>query len=338
MTASSDLGTRRGMNLGPSPLNLPSRFWAGAAAQARLQRQPPCRPPGPRVVAEGRTRTTDRRRASSSSRVTRRVHPVLPVSRRGHRPSLARRQPRSDHPAPASGAGPAPVRCPRHKSGTQRVPLHVPADDAEVTVLLNRKALEPSLVQRSSPGRVMVRVPTLGVRHRQPAHILRQFSILARPQNKVPMVRHEAVCQQTGAGPLLGLKQHLFERLVISFFAEDASPAHRPVQDVINDSARCYPKRLAMGNKLPGTHPTSICAPSMQMKVLPFLSSSPNGDRLASARTKFTTRNGATLLTPARLGGLQCRSVDMFFSSLTYSRAMRTRLAAIERRPSRVVG
>ncbi len=70
------------------------------------------------------------------------------------------------------------------------------------------------------------------------------------------MVRHEAVCQQTGAGPFVGLKQHVFERLVISFFAEDASTAHRPIQDVVNNAARRYPKRFAMRNKIPGRQPT----------------------------------------------------------------------------------
>ena len=53
----------------------------------------------------------------------------------------------------------------------------------------------PDLVTRA--GIVSIRVPALGVRKRQPAREARQIAILSRPKDKMPMIRHQRICENT---------------------------------------------------------------------------------------------------------------------------------------------
>jgi len=80
--------------------------------------------------------------------------------------------------------------------GAQRVAFHVPAHDQEMVVHLNRKRLEPSLVQVAAAGGLMMGMPELGVRLGESAGEARQVAVAARPDDQVPVVGHEAVGEQ----------------------------------------------------------------------------------------------------------------------------------------------
>jgi hypothetical protein len=70
----------------------------------------------------------------------------------------------------------------------QSIALHVTTNGHETPVLLNGERLETALVQRPGPGGVVVGVPTLGVRHRQPAHEFGKIAVLLWPDDQMPVI------------------------------------------------------------------------------------------------------------------------------------------------------
>ena len=62
-----------------------------------------------------------------------------------------------------------------------------------------------------------------------------KLAIVPRPQDQVPVIRHQAIRQQTHAGNMLQrIGQHALERVVIASLLENGQAAIGPVQDVIN--------------------------------------------------------------------------------------------------------
>jgi hypothetical protein len=104
-------------------------------------------------------------------------------------------------------------------------------------VLLNRKTLEAPLIQRTGPGRVMVRVPPLRVRHRQQAQEFAQVAVLPRPEHQMPMVGHQAVTHEAHGQPLMGALDDAFHRLVIRVILEQQPAPDSAVEDVIGNPA-----------------------------------------------------------------------------------------------------
>lgn len=93
------------------------------------------------------------------------------------------------------GAAPSPMFSAGAEISPQSVPLRVAADRQEVFVLLYRKRLESPLINWAGSRGAAAGVPALTVRHGEPAHVFRKCIVLLRPEQQMPMVRHDALGQ-----------------------------------------------------------------------------------------------------------------------------------------------
>src|SRR6267143_1474181 len=79
----------------------------------------------------------------------------------------------------------------------------------------------------------MPRMPSLGMGRGEPVHKSLKLSVLRRPDNEVPMVRHRTICHQSDWYVLQCLTKYDFERLVITCGLEQCSTSDRTIHHVI---------------------------------------------------------------------------------------------------------
>ena len=104
----------------------------------------------------------------------------------------------------------------------------------QVIVVLKGKRLEASLIDVAGARRLAIGVPSLGGRQGQPADKLRQFCILPRPHDQMPVMAHHTVRQRPRLRPGDRFDEDVFESLVIGVFLENRQAGVRAIQDVIN--------------------------------------------------------------------------------------------------------
>ena len=161
----------------------------------------------PELVGRGLLPCLAAKREAFPQRLSQRLHLCLrlrlvdmidPVGRRrngpGGEPAAMARMPAMPEPGPSPVFGSFSQVCP------QRVSLDVAADCQKMLVGFDRKRLESSLVERPRAERVMRMVPSHRVRHGQPMHQPRKVAIGLRPEHEMPVVWHQAKCQQPQAG------------------------------------------------------------------------------------------------------------------------------------------
>ena len=108
-----------------------------------------------------------------------------------------------------------------------------------MVVVLHGKTLEPSLIKRSIADAPTSNPPSHGMRVRQPAEKRGQLAIFLGPNHEVPMVGHDAIGQNSKRMALASLDHDALERFVIEVIAEQLNPPDSPIENVINQSARC---------------------------------------------------------------------------------------------------
>jgi len=155
-----------------------------------------------------------------------------PVRWTGHRPI---RQPiggtRGVSPPPQTR--PTPQVSFADQPRAQCVTLDVAADGEKVAIILNRKRLEPCLVEMTGSHRAMVRMPAHRMGVRQPAYEVRQLAVLSWPDHQVPVSRHEAKAQKSHRCALQRRSQGPFERGVVAKRFKESHPRNRAVQYVV---------------------------------------------------------------------------------------------------------
>src|SRR3990167_5467588 len=104
-------------------------------------------------------------------------------------------------------------------------------------ILLDQERFESSLVEMAMPHGVMMRMPSLGVRQREPAHEAREIPIVIRPQHQMPVIGHQAVGEDPHGHSLTRLRQHPLEGGIIAVFLEQRAPAIRAIEHVIDQVA-----------------------------------------------------------------------------------------------------
>lgn len=137
---------------------------------------------------------------------------------------------------PVPKAAPAPLLGAGNHVRTQRIALDIATDGVEVIVLLNWKRLEAALIHGARADGAMGQVPAAGVRVGEPAKVVGEVAILARPDYQVPMVGHNREGEQPHLRPLPCLLQHLLECGVVVGVFEDGAAAHRSIEHVIHES------------------------------------------------------------------------------------------------------
>ena len=82
---------------------------------------------------------------------------------------------------PMRQAGPTPILRPFDQPRPQRIALYVTQHSVKMIVFLNREGLETALIKVPGPGGVVVGVPALRMRMRQPAQERGQVVIASMP-------------------------------------------------------------------------------------------------------------------------------------------------------------
>ena len=100
---------------------------------------------------------------------------------------------------------------------------------------LDRKRLEAALINRSGPGGVMVGMPALRVRDGNPPQHLGEFPIMPRPEEEMPVIRHQAIGGDADAGLGVGLGENLLKRGIVSGLVKQREPSDTTVQDMIRE-------------------------------------------------------------------------------------------------------
>jgi hypothetical protein len=105
-----------------------------------------------------------------------------------------------------------------------------------MVVRLHWERLESALIEVAGAGRVVVSVPSLGVRHGEPAHELREVAIGARPEQEMEVVGHHAIGQQPHVITRDGLGEDSLECGVIPVGLKESQAGVAAVEDVINEA------------------------------------------------------------------------------------------------------
>ena len=156
-------------------------------------------------------------------------------------------------------AAPVPLFGAVYQIGLERVALHVPADLQKMVIFLDGKRFESSLIKMTGPGISAMSVPALSVPalsvcQRHPADKSRQFPIVVRFDDEVPVIAHHAKRQQISPSPFDRLKQDPFKRRVIVFVLKDRQP-----RDSARDKSTHLPTLASLSPSNEFTKPTPKC-------------------------------------------------------------------------------
>ena len=91
------------------------------------------------------------------------------------------------------------------------------------------------MIDRPGAGAVMMRMPALRMRDRDPAEHLGEFAIMPRPEKKMPMIGHEAIGFDANLGLSVRLSEGLLKRGVVRWLLEQSESADTPIQDMIGE-------------------------------------------------------------------------------------------------------
>lgn len=164
------------------------------------------------------------------------VHLRDPIVRAHHRPFGEERW--GCRFRPASQARPWPVLGSFHEVGAPRVALDVTKDGQQVVILDEEGTVSP-LVHAPRRSVVMASIPP-NVSREQPVHPSTHVLVTPRPQDKVKMVRHEAVGEHSHRNASTRLLDEIFERPVVAVLEVDAISMVATTGDVTTHSPhRC---------------------------------------------------------------------------------------------------
>jgi len=121
----------------------------------------------------------------------------------------------------------------------QSVALDVTANGEEMDVLLYGKGLEASLIQVPGSGGRAMSVPALHMRESYQAHEIGEVSVLLRPQNQVPVIRHQTPRKNTHGNTGLNISEDALESQVVRIFLEYGQACVGTIEDVVYVPARC---------------------------------------------------------------------------------------------------
>lgn len=81
-------------------------------------------------------------------------------------------------------------------------------------------------------------VPALCMGNGDSGQHFREFSIVSRPEEKVPVIRHQAIGGDADLGLGLGFGENLFKGGVVSGLLKEREPSDTPVQHMIGEVSR----------------------------------------------------------------------------------------------------
>ena len=110
--------------------------------------------------------------------------------------------------------------------GPQRVAFDVTTDGEKVIVVLDRKTLEPALINVAFARAVMMGVISHRVGRGDPAHEAAHLAALIGPQHQVPVVRHQLIGEQVDVVSFESFAEDPLERFVVGAKETGTGPGY----------------------------------------------------------------------------------------------------------------
>jgi hypothetical protein len=139
----------------------------------------------------------------------------------------------------APQTAPSPLLGALNQIRPQSVALDVTANGEEMGVLLRDEGLEASLIQVPGSGGRVMSMPALHVRESYKAYVIGEASILLRPQNQVPVIRHQTPRKYTHGNTVLNIREDALECQVVRILFEYGQACVGTIEDVVYVPARC---------------------------------------------------------------------------------------------------
>jgi hypothetical protein len=134
---------------------------------------------------------------------------------------------------------PSPLLGAVNQIRAQSVSLDVTANGEEMDVLLHGEGFEASLIKVPSSGGRAMSVPALHMRERYQAYEIGETPVLLRPQNKVPVIRHQTPSKNTHGNTVLNIREDALESQVVRILFEYGQACVGTIKDVVYVPARC---------------------------------------------------------------------------------------------------
>lgn len=134
-----------------------------------------------------------------------------------------------------------PILCSLDKVGAYRVAFDVATDSEEMRVVLNGEAFERPLIDMSATASLMMRVVSQCVGGSEPTTKFAHPTILSWPQNKMPVIGHEAKREQVDRVFIEALTQRSQECPVVIRFVKDLLPSIPAVDGMIDHPGFIWP-------------------------------------------------------------------------------------------------
>src|SRR5712671_3101445 len=105
-------------------------------------------------------------------------------------------------------------------------------------VFLDLETFEAALIDMAAPQGMIMGMPAHGMSVREPLREGREFSLLLRPNDKVPMIGHQAIGEQPGRMRLQRLAEHALKGIVVAILLEQRQARNGSVENVIDVTSR----------------------------------------------------------------------------------------------------
>lgn len=78
-------------------------------------------------------------------------------------------------------------------------------------------------------------MPALRMGDRDPPQHFREFALASRPEQEVPVVRHQAIGGEADAESVMRLRENPLERSIVGRFLKQQEAPHAPVEHMIGE-------------------------------------------------------------------------------------------------------
>jgi len=137
---------------------------------------------------------------------------------------------------------PAPILGSGDQTLPQCVSLDIPAHAPYGHILLHRNSLESSLIHGAPTARAVSSIPPIRMRALEPMHAPRKFFNAFANNNKVPVIRHQAVRDYFHFEPKECFANDSDERGVIRISLEKDRAPDRPIHHVKDGPLKAAPQ------------------------------------------------------------------------------------------------
>ena len=105
-----------------------------------------------------------------------------------------------------------------------------------MAVVLNGERFISTLVKVPAAAGMVVFVVPAHMGHAEPAHEAFQFLVTLWPQQKVPVIGHQAIRQNVHVGPFTRFADDAEERVIVRRLVEQVPPTVTAVQHMVDDT------------------------------------------------------------------------------------------------------